>query len=396
MGNKRHDKAPRGQRLPTDSSGATGSEREASGLPLTFYERLAEASVDEKLALAREAASHPGFDEEDAFEVGSRVEEALSAAGRYAEFEGLLDAWKERAPKVHDAEPAVRTWRAELALRLPGRDVKEALVSVARLTGDAELVSRLAEWCLFRGRLDEARAGLMEAWPRVRDDETVAEWTRVDYVTRSVLTCMDAAFRESPDLSVDQLDALLVPFAQVVPLWVREGLLLRTGRAQWLRMTGQQVVDLSSEAFFDEQRVLVMALEPELRARHGWPLGRTQLLFPEFFNLLPGPFGHHGRAERAMFLLLPVLSDLEHWVRGMVEERALHPHIHAATALALRPWGEFLVRLGLVAPEELARWWERAWQILSALPEQFAAASDPLLVEEVRSSLQGGGSDAGR
>ncbi|WNG41092.1 hypothetical protein F0U61_50875 [Archangium violaceum] len=394
MGNERHDKAPRGQRLPADLRERTGSERDESGLPLTFYERLAEASVDEKLALAREAASHPGFDEEDAFEVGSRVEEALIAADRYAEFEGLLDAWKERAPKVHDAEPAVRTWRVELALRLPGREVKEALVSVARLTGDAELVSRLAEWCLFRGRLDEARAGLMEAWPRVRDDDTVAEWTRVDYVTRSVLTCMDVALRESPDLSLADLYAHLAPFARAVPHWVKAGLALRAGREQWLRKTGQQLLALSSESFFEEQRSLVMAFEPELRVRHGWPWGRTQLLFPEFFQLLPGPFGHDGRMERAMELLLPVLSDLDHWVRGMVEERTLHPHVHAATALALRPWGEFVCRLGLVKEVELAAWWQQAWHILSALPEQFIASDDPLLVGEVRSSLQGGQLDA--
>ncbi|HEX8538617.1 MAG TPA: hypothetical protein VF664_14205, partial [Cystobacter sp.] len=104
---------------------------EPAGLPLSFYARWEEASVDEKLRLAREAASLPGFDEEDAFEVGSRLERALEEAGRYAEFESVLDAWKEHAARVHEAEPAVATWRVELALRLPGRDVKGALVSLA-------------------------------------------------------------------------------------------------------------------------------------------------------------------------------------------------------------------------------------------------------------------------
>src|SRR6218665_866086 len=135
-----------------------GGQRE--GLPLSFYERWESSTVDEKLVLAREAASHPGFDEEDAFEVGSRLEESLEAVGRFAELESVLDVWKQRAPRVHDAEPAVRTWRGgvaelewvvevwkrraprvhdaepavrtwrvELALRLPGGDVKGALVS---------------------------------------------------------------------------------------------------------------------------------------------------------------------------------------------------------------------------------------------------------------------------
>src|SRR6187401_2183613 len=110
---------------------ARPEEEEAAGLPPGFYARWDEATVDEKLRLAREAASCPGLDEEDAFEVGSRLEQALEEAGRYAELELVLDEWKERAARVHEAEPAVATWRVELALRLPGRDVKGALVSLA-------------------------------------------------------------------------------------------------------------------------------------------------------------------------------------------------------------------------------------------------------------------------
>ena len=84
MGNQRPDKeAPREHPLPGATEVDTGQEE--AGLPLTFYERLHAASVDEKLVLAREAAGHPGFDEEDAFEVGSHVEEALNQAGRYRE-----------------------------------------------------------------------------------------------------------------------------------------------------------------------------------------------------------------------------------------------------------------------------------------------------------------------
>lgn len=390
MSNERHDKVPGESRLPREVEERTARAREEAGLPLSFYERLEAASVEEKLVLAREAASHPGFDEEDAFEVGSRVEQALEEAGRYPELASLLDAWKERVPAVYASEPAVRTWRVELALRLPGRDVKEALVSLARHTGDADLVSRLAEWCLYRGLLDEARAGLVEAWPRVREDESLAEWTRVDYVTRAVLTCMDAGLREEPDLSLARLDERLAVFGSAVPHWVGRGLALRTGREPWARRSPQEVLDHPPDAFFDEQRVLVLAFEPRLRMRQGWPWGRTQLLFPELFHLLPGPFGHHGRVTRPMHLLLPVLSDLEHWVRGMAEERALHPHVHAATALALRPWGEFLHLQGLVDAQELAEWWEQAWRLLSTLPEQFATSGDPRLVAELHHFFQGG------
>jgi hypothetical protein len=223
-----------------------GDEEEA-GLPLSFYEQWERASVDEKLLLAREAASRSGFDEEDAFEVGSRLEAALEEAGRYAEFEAVLDTWKERAARVHEAEPAVATWRVELALRLRGRDVKGALVTLARRTGDCALVTRLAEWCLYRGRLEEARAGLLEAWPRVREDETLAEWTRVDYVGRAVLTCMDAELLRAPALSWERMAEVLSPFDRAVPHWAAEALALRTGRAAWRRRSGGEVLALPPE-----------------------------------------------------------------------------------------------------------------------------------------------------
>ena len=387
MVNQRQDREVKEQGPP--SGPENGHEEREAGLPLTFYERLEAAPVDEKLVLAREAAGHPGFDEEDVFEVGSRVEQALEEAGRYAEFEGLLDAWRERAPGVYDAEPAVRTWRVELALRLPGRDLKRALVSLARHTGDAELVMRLAEWCLYRGRIEEAWAGLLEAWPRVREDETLAEWARVDYVARAVLTCMDAELRVAPDLPLERLNERLSLFARAVPHWAAQGLALRTGREPWRRREGRELLDMKPEAFFDEQRALVLSFEAALRVRQGWPWGRTQLIFPELFHLLPGPFGHGGVVERAMHLLLPVPGDLEHWVRGLSEERALHPHVHAAVALALRPWGEYLHELGLVEAAELAQWWEAVGGLLSALPEQLAASHEPLLVDEAHRYFRG-------
>ncbi|ATB35019.1 hypothetical protein CYFUS_000431 [Cystobacter fuscus] len=369
---------------------ARPEDGEAAGLPLSFYARWEEATVDEKLRLAREAASSPGFDEEEAFEVGSRLEQALEEAGRYAEFESVLDAWRERATRVHEAEPAVATWRVELALRLPGRDVKGALVSLARRTGDCALVTRLAEWCLYRGRVEEARAGLLEAWPRVREDESLAEWTRVDYVVRAVLTCMDAELLRAPEVSWERMAGVLSPFDRAVPHWAAEALGLRTGRVAWRRRSGFEVLALPPERFFDAQRALVMAFEPELRLRQGWPWGRTQLVFPELFHLLPGPFGQGDTGSGAPHVLLPLLGDVEQWVRGQAEARVLHPHVHAATALALRPWGEFLHGLGLVGAGELATWWEGAWELLGGLGEQFEVSGDRVLVDEVHRVFRGG------
>jgi hypothetical protein len=364
-------------------------EPEQEGLPLVFYERLEAASLEEKLVLAREAARHPRFDEEDLFEVGSRLEDALETAGRYAEFEAVLDAWKELVPRVYDLEPAVRTWRTELALRLSGRDVAGALTALARDTGDAALLLRLSEWCLYRGRVDEAWAGLLEGWFQVREDETLAEWTRVDYVSRAALTCMDAALRSEPDLSAERLGERLSVFARAVPHWAERALLLRTGRQPW-RAPSEPLLQIPPGDMFEEQRALVLALEPQLRLRQGWPWGRTQLIYPELYHLMPGPLGHGGRVLTPRDMLLPDPKDVEHWVVSFPEDRGLHPHVHAATAMALRPWGEFLHRLGLVDDAELAEWWERVWHSLAPLPEQLTVAHDPLLVEEAHRYMRGG------
>jgi hypothetical protein len=170
---------------------------------------------------------------------------------------------------------------------------------------------------------------------------------------------------------------------------VEQALALRTGREPWKEPPGS-LLQVAPAAFFDEQRALVMALEPELRVRQGWPWGRTQLIYPELYHLLPGPVGQDGERKRPARLLLPDLGDLSHWAGSFPEDRGLHPHVHAATALALRPWGEFLHRLGLVEDEELSVWWEGAWQALGPLPEQLAVGNDPALVEELHRYLRGG------
>jgi hypothetical protein len=201
---------------------------------------------------------------------------------------------------------------------------------------------------------------------------------------------MDVVLLEAPDLTLERLNERLSVFSRAVPHWVGRALALRTGREPWTRHSGQSLLDLPPGEFFDQQRALLLSFEPELRVRQGWPWGRTQLVFPELFHLLPGPFGHHGTVRRAMHLLLPVPGDLEHWVRAMPDERCLHPHVHAATAMALRPWCDYLHRLGLVDDAELAEWWERAWEVLACLPEQLVASNDPQLVVEAHRFLRGG------
>jgi hypothetical protein len=211
----------------------------------------------------------------------------------------------------------------------------------------------------------------------------------VDYVSRATLTCMDAALRSEPGLPPERLGERLSVFARAAPHWAERALLLRTGRQPWTPPS-EPLLQIPPGDMFEEQRSLVLALEPELRLRQGWPWGRTQLIYPELYHLMPGPLGHGGRVLTPRDMLLPDPKDVAHWAVNFPEDRGVHPHVHAATALALRPWGEFLHRLGLVDDAELAEWWERVWQSLAHLPEQLAVANEPLLVEEARAYLRGG------
>lgn len=344
----------------------------------------AAASLDEKLVRAREVARRPGFDAEAALEVGRQLEAELEAAGRYSEFEELLEAWGNVGAVTH-------AWRVELALRLPGRDLKGALTTLAGTTREPDEVLRLAEWCLYRGRLAQAEAGLLAAWPWVRGDDALPVWKKEAYVARCALAGMDAALGEKPDLSREALRERLAPFARATPSWVDMALALRTGREPWTRLSPEEVLGLEPEDFAHAQLALLFSLEPELRLRQGWPWGRTQLAFPELLRLLPTPAGHASMVLRPMHLLLPEPRVVEHWGLELAQAATPRPHVHAATAFALRPWGESLHRLGLVGDRELAGWWEAVWGRLQSLPAQLAATSkDPLLVEEAHRFIRGG------
>jgi hypothetical protein len=368
---------------------------EARGLASSFYERLEGAPLEEKLLLAREAAGQPGFDTEDAFELGLRLVDALEEAGRYAELEGVLDCWKERAPEVHDGEPTVLTWRVELALRLPGRDVAGPLLLLARKVRSSGLVRRLAEWCLYRGRVREAYTGLLAAWVMARAQGDLFEGALEEYLARLLLTALDGALEESPGLPRERLRERLESLAEqevLEPRWVEQAVSLRTGREAWSGTPGA-LAALPTEELVVEQQALVMALEPELRARHGWPRGRTQLIHPVLLELLPGHPDETGRARssapRPSALLLPEPRVLARWVEDFSDDRYFHPHAHAATALALRPWGGFLHRLGLLDAGECAAWHTRVSRVLEPLAEQFAKVDDPALAAELREALKG-------
>ncbi|HYO53275.1 hypothetical protein [Archangium sp.] len=355
---------------------------------------LRAAPLGEKLVLAREAATHPDFNVDEAFEIGAYLVEVLEEAGRFPDFEGVLDAWKERAPEVHDAEPSVLAWRVVLALRLPGRDVGMALATLAATAPDPSAVQTLAEWCLYRGLVKEAHAALLKAWSEAADPFFVSRELE-HLATRAILATLDAALLEEPDLPAERLRERLAPFEHLHlnPHWIHEALTRRTGQEPW-QGSRESLVELTQGALRQEQWALLMALEWELLARQGWPRGRTQLIHPELWQLLPdGPRkkGLQRRREvRPADLLLPAQGKLEKWAGEHSEARYLHPHVHAATALALLPWGGFLHQLGLVDDAELARWRARVQQVLAPLPAWIERVSeDPALAGEVREGLQG-------
>jgi hypothetical protein len=342
--------------------------------------------------MAREVAADPRFDAEDALELGRALRSALREAGRGAELDGVLAAWEAKASRVYRAEPALLGWRVECALERPGADVHGALLGLAAWRGHLVPLLKLAEWCLYRGHVHAALAGLTTAWPGVRDSTRLFGWDVEDFAQRAVFTTLDAVLSREPVPGEPGLLEQLAPFGPLAPGWLDRALAYRAGEWSW---TGkpEQWLQLSAEQFLYEHQALVMAFERHLRTRHGWPLGRTQLLHPWLLVLLPDMPRQAQTVEQVArepaALLLPSEWAMQEWARPGSDSRYRHPHAEAAVASALLPWGGFLRELGLINEPIHASWRVRVTRALARLPEQFAFADDPALAAEVRQALRG-------
>ncbi|MDY7230263.1 hypothetical protein [Hyalangium rubrum] len=365
----------------------------ATGLPRAFHECFMFAPLDTRLALAREVAADPRFEAEDALALGRGLRGVLRDAGRGAEFEGVLASWEARVPQVYRAEPALLGWRVECALERPGADVHGALMGLAAWRGHLVPLLKLAEWCLYRGHVHAALAGLTAAWPGVRDSTRLFGWDVEDFAQRAVFTTLDAVLSREPAPGEPGLLERLAPFGPLAAGWLDRALAYRAGEWSW-QGTLELWPQLTPEQFLFEQQALVMAFERQLRAHHGWPLGRTQLLHPWMLVLLPDMPRKAREVEKVArepsTLLLPPEWVLHEWARPNSDSRYRHPHAEAAVAAALLPWGHFLRQLGLLNERVHALWRIRVTRALAKLPEQFSFADDPALASEVRQSLRGG------
>lgn len=367
--------------------------RHRGGLPRAFHERFMAAPLELRLELAREAAADPRFDAEDALELGGRLRGLLREAGRGAELEAVLATWEAHAPHVYRAEPALLGWRVECVLQRSGADAQGALLGLAAWRGHIVPLLKLAEWCLYRGQVGAALAGLTAAWPGVRDSPWLFRWDVEDFAQRAVFTVLDAALLRGPPPGRGWLRGQLEPFGPLAPGWLESAEAWRAGTLAWSGEPGSWT-QRSPEQLHLEQQGLLMAFERELRTRHGWPLGRTQLLHPWLLLLLPElPRGGRAPPEpprEPAALLLPTEGVLREWARPGSDSRYRHPHAEAAVAAALLPWGHFLRQLGLIGAEAHADWRVRVTRALARLPQQFSLADDPALEQEVRQALRGG------
>jgi hypothetical protein len=376
-----------------DETGRSLSLRHYGGLPRSFRESFMAAPLDLQLRLAREAAADPRFDSEEALELGRVVRRLLREVGRGAELEAVLATWEARAPHIYSAEPALLGWRVECVLQRPGADARGALLGLAAWRGHIVPLLKLAEWCLYRGQVGAALAGLTAAWPGVRDSPSLFLWDVEDFAQRAVFTALDAALLRELPPGKDWLREQLESFGPLAPGWLEYAEARRAGTLAW---SGEprSWIQLSVEQLHLEQQGLLMAFERELRTRHGWPLGRTQLLHPWLLLLLPEvPRGGRALPEplrEPAALLLPSEWVLGEWARPGSDSRYRHPHAEAAVAAALLPWGHFLRQLGLISQEAHVAWRARVKRALARLPEQFSLADDPALEEEVRQALRGG------
>lgn len=371
--------------------------REAEGLGEAFFQRFQAAPLEEKLALAREAATLPGFNGREAVRLGHPLRRELKAQGRLLELGGVLEAWEAQQPRVLEEAPWALGWRVELALRRPGAEVGEPLRRLAKEPGEyLEPLLPLVEWSLYRGHVAEAAAALEELFSRIGGYEYLMEGAWKELSTRALLVVRDVAWLEPPERNqavfLEWAERL---FGRRLPVWVlpwqEQGLLPWSPVAAW-EGTAEQFIQWSEGELNAQQLRLVHALEQTLWGREGWGPGRTQLLHPTLPFLLReaarvewGSAKHWRRPAR---LLLPGERVLAVWEQAL-EEQWWREHCSAATALALRPWGEFLLQRGLVNEGELAEWLGRLRPSLAPLVEWLEhEAEDPELAGEVRRALE--------
>ncbi len=368
-------------------------EEPLHGLPPSFHEGFLSVPLDLQLVLAREVAADPRFDPVDALALGRALRSALREAGRGTELESVLASWEAAVPHVYRAEPALLGWRVECALERPGADVHGALLGLAAWKGHLVPLLKLAEWCLYRGHVRAALAGLTAAWPGVRDSTRLFGWDVEDFAQRAIFTSLDVALSQAPAPDEACLRERLALFGPLVPGWMERAFTLRSGQWRW-KGVSEGWAQLTPERLLLEQQSLIMAFERELLARWSWPLGRTQLLHPWLLVLLPelprGPRTPGAFTPEPATLLLPPEWVLHEWARPGSDNRYRHPHAEAAVAAALLPWGHFLRGLGLLDAHAHAEWRVCVTRSLAQLPEQFSFVEDPTLAAEVRQALRSG------
>jgi hypothetical protein len=365
------------------------------GLGDAFFTRFHAVPLEQKLTLAREAAGLPGFHGCDVLNIGHPLRQELKEQGRLLELGGVLEAWEARQPRALDEAPEALAWRVELALRQPGADVARTLLRLSRAPGECAVpLLSMVEWSLYRGHLLEVAQALEEVWLRSPGPTPLSGVAKGHFLLRTMLVARDmtglvggegaqAAFLEQVGRLLRDEGLKRLPELQVLGLlpWSPAGL--------W-EGTAEQFVRLREEELKEQQSKLVGAFEQTLWGREGWLPGRTQLLHPRLALLVARQTQERlTRGEqRPARLLLPDERVLARWAEALGEGR-VRQHGSAATALALRPWGEFLLQRGLVNEEELAEWLGRLRPALAPLVNWLEQkAEDPELAGEVRRAIE--------
>jgi hypothetical protein len=362
--------------LPEALLAELDAEAGEPGLEPLYYERFASASPQEQWVLAQQAVHEPGFRGADAFRLGTVLWERMQSPEEQQAFAALLDEWEATAPSLREEEPMMLLWRVALVMDTPGSELTEPLLRLAgQYPGQVHPLLSLLEWSLYEGRLAVAEQACRSVWPQLKATAGHSEaWSELRL--RALLVVRDLEWQRQPVPSREQLRERLERWV-AEPLTEDEvwpGLLLHRRAERW-HAAGEVVARADERAFTELLRDLLGAFEQYLREQHGWPWGRTQLIYPWFTRLLSSASSEHAfearRKRRAAPRLLPAEHALLAWSNNPgLEGSLLHPHLYLATARALEPWGLFLHRLALLNDEELHAWRSRLPAVAVGLTER--------------------------
>lgn len=281
---------PVGSHKATKSKVERAREDPEAELWGAFWNRYEEASLDDKLAMAKDTIEHePKLDGGIAFDLVESLC-SLQRQGRVSDFGAVIDLVQERHPDAFAAEAHwFNSWRVENAL-LTRTELRAPLMALAQDAAKGiDEFFRIVHRVMFYDHLDELTDAINAAWPAVKRDRSIMAHAKAELADIGTVLEIERHVRDNP--TVTHADSAFRAATEAYgpkgsfPWW-QDYIEVRTGRLQpsWKRHDFVIGGDVAKWA----QRVFLLSVQFSmwLSERRAWPRLRAELSRHELCRFL--------------------------------------------------------------------------------------------------------------